>query len=52
LDKQAKYFEACEAMTGDPPFLRDDYGFLIMTKNLFGQNSEEFYKGFPDVDTE
>ena len=52
LHEQRKYFEACEAMTGDPVDTRGgEFGLAIIGRLLIRQeNPTEFYKSFPEVD--
>ena len=51
LDKRGKDWEAMELMVGRRIGSSEgQYAFLIMQKKMFPQNSETFYRGFPDVD--
>ena len=49
LDKRGKEWEAMELMVGRRIDSRESpYAFLIMQKKLFPQDTETFYKGFPE----
>lgn len=51
LDRKGKDWEAMELMVGRRiDSSEDQYAFLIMQKKMFPQDSETFYRGFPDVD--
>jgi hypothetical protein len=52
LHEQRKYFEACEAMTGDSVDTRGgEFGLAIISRlGIRQENPREFYESFPEVD--
>jgi len=50
LHGMEKPYEACYAMTGDPPHKRDDYTTLILSRGITGQSPKDFYESFPEAD--
>ncbi len=53
LDRRGKDWEAMELMVGRRiDSSETQYAFLITQKKMFPQDSETFYRGFPDIKDE